>query len=84
MIHRSEPTLRPSLAMVTIFVAAVLCATGSVSADGTSDCVGCHENISKAFETSIHGRMTAKRQLQPSGPAGPVTLHSLRQVPLPQ
>jgi DmsE family decaheme c-type cytochrome len=73
MIHRSEFPLHPTLARAALLVAAALCACGVAWADGTSDCVGCHENISKMFETTVHGRIAEFETLD--GRTGCVTCH---------
>jgi len=73
MSQRSANPLRPSLAMATFLLVAAIGASGTVSADGTSDCVGCHENISKVFETTIHGRIDTFETLD--GRTGCITCH---------
>ena len=60
-------------AALTLVVLLLAASPGLMAADGSSDCLACHENLGKAFETTIHGRIQDFEVL--GGTTGCVTCH---------
>ena len=59
--------------VLTALVGACLFVTATGAEDGSSDCAMCHENISRTFETTVHGRIAGFEVRD--GQTGCITCH---------
>ncbi len=60
-------------AAMTLVLLLLAASPGLMAADGSSDCLACHENIGNAFATTIHGKIQDFEVL--GGTTGCVTCH---------
>ncbi len=60
-------------AVAALAVFFLMASPAAFAEDGSSDCLACHENLGKAFETTVHGKLKQFEVL--GGATGCVTCH---------